>query len=226
MLGKLGYHNISVVSDGIEALDKVAQFPFDAIFMDCQMPGLDGYETTARLRTRGCATPIIAMTANAMQGDREKCLAAGMNDYVSKPLAVQDLADALTRWLDPASTLAEVALIPAYDRADALERFEDDEALLDAVVSVAVEDLPKSIASFNVALQARRSDEVSRIAHSIKGTAANVGASSLAATAGALELHARKGAAGLNELAPGLLEQEFERFRAALERHALERTAQ
>ncbi|HLK65821.1 MAG TPA: two-component regulator propeller domain-containing protein [Bryobacteraceae bacterium] len=93
MLGKLGCE-VDVAADGREALHRWTERPYDVIFMDCQMPNLDGYETTARIRasgSRGRNIPIIATTAHSMVGDRERCLAAGMTDYVSKPLNLQDL---------------------------------------------------------------------------------------------------------------------------------------
>jgi signal transduction histidine kinase/CheY-like chemotaxis protein len=97
LLRKLGCE-VDVASNGIEALQRWAERPYDAIFMDCQMPDLDGYETTARIRAaglRGRDIPIIATTANSMVGDRERCLAAGMTDYISKPLNLSDLKRAL-----------------------------------------------------------------------------------------------------------------------------------
>ena len=99
LLGKLGC-DVDVASNGNEALRLFARRSYDAIFMDCQMPGLDGYETTVRIRAsggRGRAIPIIATTASSMVGDREKCLAAGMTGYVSKPLSLRDLRRALDR---------------------------------------------------------------------------------------------------------------------------------
>jgi CheY-like chemotaxis protein len=93
LLRKLGCE-VDVAGDGIQTFERWAARPYDAIFMDCQMPDLDGYETTARIRAagpRGREIPIIATTAHAMVGDRERCLAAGMTDYVSKPLNLRDL---------------------------------------------------------------------------------------------------------------------------------------
>jgi CheY-like chemotaxis protein len=93
LLGKLGCE-VDVVGNGMEAIDRWALRPYDAIFMDCQMPGIDGYQATQRIREsgeRGRQIPIIAITAASMVGDRERCLAAGMNDYVSKPLDPKDL---------------------------------------------------------------------------------------------------------------------------------------
>jgi CheY-like chemotaxis protein len=92
------------VNDGYEALEALLTQRYDAILMDCQMPEMDGYQTTGELRRRevgGRRTPVIAMTAHAMKGDLEKCLAAGMDDYVSKPLRHQALAEVLQRWLPP-----------------------------------------------------------------------------------------------------------------------------
>jgi CheY-like chemotaxis protein len=102
LLQKLGCE-VDVTENGFETLDRWPQRDYAAIFMDCQMPDLDGYETTQRIRAsggRGAVIPIIATTANSMVGDRERCLASGMNDYVSKPLHIRDLARVLEVWLD------------------------------------------------------------------------------------------------------------------------------
>jgi CheY-like chemotaxis protein len=93
LLGRLGC-DVDVATNGMETLERWGKRPYDAIFMDCQMPGLDGYQTTARIRAtgeRGRQIPIIATTASSMVGDRERCIAAGMTDYVSKPLNPHDL---------------------------------------------------------------------------------------------------------------------------------------
>jgi CheY-like chemotaxis protein len=97
------------VKDGYEALEALLAQRYDAILMDCQMPEMDGYQTTGELRRRevgGRRTPVIAMTAHAMKGDLEKCLAAGMDDYVSKPLRHQALVEVLERWIPGLSARA------------------------------------------------------------------------------------------------------------------------
>jgi PAS domain S-box-containing protein len=103
-LAKLGYH-ADAVADGNEVLEALIRIPYDIILMDCQMPELDGYQTTRRIRrSYGRPIHIIAMTANAMEGDREKCMAAGMNDYLTKPINVPDLLAVLNRWHAPPIT--------------------------------------------------------------------------------------------------------------------------
>jgi PAS domain S-box-containing protein len=102
-LQTMGYR-VDAVTNGLEALDALAREPYDLVLMDCQMPELDGYQTTRRIRTVQAPwrnLPIIAVTAHAMTGDREKCLAAGMNDYLSKPFKQEELMAALDRWLPP-----------------------------------------------------------------------------------------------------------------------------
>jgi CheY-like chemotaxis protein len=99
MLEKLGCR-VDVAASGIEAVAMRRQFPYDLIFMDCQMPEMDGFEATALIRVEESGearVPIVAMTANAMQGDREACLAAGMDDYLPKPVRVEDLRRVIER---------------------------------------------------------------------------------------------------------------------------------
>ena len=107
VLAKLGYQNIEKAQDGLEAVEKAAQGSYDLILMDCQMPKLDGYAATRRLRELGIKVPIVAMTAHAMSGDREKCFEAGMDDYLTKPIAIDKLGAMLEQWLlitvDPAA---------------------------------------------------------------------------------------------------------------------------
>jgi CheY-like chemotaxis protein len=108
-LRKLGYY-ADAVSNGHEVLQALGTVRYDIILMDCQMPEMDGFEATAAIRREpGLAgrVPIVALTANAMQGDRERCLEVGMNDYVTKPVDVGRLAAALQRWL-PANVAALV----------------------------------------------------------------------------------------------------------------------
>jgi len=102
-LGKLGCR-VDVAANGLEALKMTAQLPYDLIFMDCQMPEMDGYETTGHIRKREGAdrhTPIIALTAGAMVKDRERCVQAGMDDYLSKPFRPAQLEELLVTYLGP-----------------------------------------------------------------------------------------------------------------------------
>jgi CheY-like chemotaxis protein len=99
-LRKLGY-SADAVANGLEVLDAIESVPYDVILMDCQMPEMDGYEATKRIRASTSKTaniPIVAMTAHAMEGDRERCLEAGMNDYVSKPVKIEELGRVLEHW--------------------------------------------------------------------------------------------------------------------------------
>jgi CheY-like chemotaxis protein len=111
ILERLGWR-ADVAGNGLEAVDAVALAPYAAILMDCQMPEMDGYEATVVIRKRepkGRRVPVIAMTANALPGDRERCLAAGMDDYVTKPLKRDEVEAALSRWVPKADGVAAKA---------------------------------------------------------------------------------------------------------------------
>jgi CheY-like chemotaxis protein len=102
MVQKLGYR-VNLVTNGKEAIDALSRSSYGLIFMDCQMPEMDGFEACREIRKRGSGVriPIVAITANAMKGDRERCLAAGMDDYVSKPFKQEDLRIVIERWMPP-----------------------------------------------------------------------------------------------------------------------------
>ena len=110
MLEKLGCR-VDVVANGLEAVEASARVEYQCIFMDCQMPEMDGYESTAVIRQRELQTdghiPIIAMTVNAMQSDRDQCLAAGMDDYVSKPVEPKELRTVLRKWVPSTDDAAD-----------------------------------------------------------------------------------------------------------------------
>jgi CheY-like chemotaxis protein/HPt (histidine-containing phosphotransfer) domain-containing protein len=219
ILKKLGLR-ADAVADGAEAIRALETIPYDLVLMDVQMPEVDGIEATRRIRDPGSAVlnhdiPIIAMTAHAMQGDRERCLTAGMNDYVPKPISPQVLAEALDRWLprDSASTPAgrpaghgaagpgrSAAAAPAepapdvvFDRAGMLARLMDDEDLARTVAIGFMEDIPKQIDALRMCLGAGNAPDALRVAHSIKGASANVGGEALRAEASEVEAAAAVG---------------------------------
>ncbi|MBL8720298.1 MAG: response regulator [Myxococcales bacterium] len=166
------------------------QGPFDLVLMDCQMPGVDGFEATRRLRSEGVTAPIVAMTANAMQGDRERCLAAGMDDHVSKPVSLQTLEAILARWGErrpsarapsqPSDPVLDDSLLESLGGAAPpdLRRELRDLYLRDATVRV--DRLRAAVASNDLR-------EVTRLSHALKGASSSVGARRLARRAALLE---------------------------------------
>jgi CheY-like chemotaxis protein len=190
-----GGHKVTVANHGLEALAALASADFDLILMDVQMPEMDGLEATRAIRAREAGTdrhiPIVAMTAHAMKGDRERCLAAGMDDYLAKPVQRSEL-DRVLAWasgspaLSPApSAIAEVA---AFDRNAAIERLGGDEALFREVASLFLSDAPQQLDEIRRAATTRDAATLRRAAHSLKGAAAYVGGTSAAAAAHRLEL--------------------------------------
>ncbi len=213
LLGKWG-HRTLVAANGQEALERLAEQSFDLILMDVQMPVMDGLEATGRIRAgeRGRHTPIIAMTANAMEGDRDTCLSAGMDDYLAKPIKIAELHALLARY-HPAR-----APSPAPRRFDYAGALEDmDEEMVDVVAALFLEEFPKDIAALRTAAAAQDFPEFRRVAHSIKSNCGIFGAQPMVELALALEQI--DPIAGWNDAAEGIghLELEFGGLAQALE---------
>jgi len=241
LLDKLGYR-ADVAGNGIEAIDAVERQDYDVVLMDVQMPEMDGLEATGRIRSHPSllAQPrIVAMTANAMEGDRAACLAAGMDDYVSKPIALQELAAALTRGAigdeapgatAPVATPPEPAAVPPSAAVDAepgtaidavaLDRLrrmlgKKAEAMLPAMVASFGTDGDRLLGDARAGLAEGKAEAVHRAAHTLKSIAASFGARTLATTCHDLEREAK--GADLSRAVERLDEMESELRRAIRE---------
>lgn len=184
-LQRLGYA-VDVVSDGAQALAALACGSYDAVLMDCQMPVMDGFAATQQLRLReapGRRTPVIALTASAMASDRERCLQAGMDDYLSKPIRAEDLAVVLRRWVDGAG---EQALDPAV--LAGLKELGD--GIIEEVLGLYLLDADERLASLRSATDA---GTTLAAAHALKGGSCDVGATRVQALAAELETRAKAG---------------------------------
>ena len=180
-----------VVGDGQAALTALAQAPFDLVLMDIQMPVLDGLAATAAIRaqeqTQGTHVPIIAMTAHAMRGDRERCLAAGMDGYVTKPLKATDLAAAIAQ-LRPAVSSPETRIVtPLVDISAALQGVEGDQDLLVDLFEAFQQDYPKQLAELQDAIGTGNAERMAQVAHSLKGAVGYFGAQTVHTLAHRLE---------------------------------------
>lgn len=209
MVEKLGYKP-DVVENGQEALAALAKGDYAVILMDCQMPVMDGFEATRCIREREASgtsdskldtrphIPIVAVTANAMQGDRERCLATGMDDYLAKPIKLDELRSALTRWASalPDHTVTvqqktrSVAADPTrgiFDPAKMYQNIGGDSELFAQLVGLFLDRHQSMLTDIRTALADADSIALERMAHTFKGTAGNLCASQVALTAGRLE---------------------------------------
>jgi CheY-like chemotaxis protein len=185
MLAKRGLE-VDIAGDGEEALAKLADHEYAAVFMDCQMPNLDGYSATRRIRADGLRLPIIAMTAHAMKGDRERCLEAGMDDYLSKPLRSETLDEVLERWIE-APAPAPAAIEPLIDEAR-MRTFRDDYPdIVDQLLELFLSSTPPLLDELRTAADAGDHDELRRAAHKLKGSCQNIGATFMATLCRTLE---------------------------------------
>jgi HPt (histidine-containing phosphotransfer) domain-containing protein len=200
--------------------------------MDVQMPEMDGFEATQAIRSGKAGVlnpriPIIAMTAHAMKGDRERCLAAGMDDYLSKPIVPQALQKALETWLDhaqkqpsgertPKREISALEGPPVFDRQALSARLMGDTDLIKQIIAGFLEDMPKQIQSLKGHIERRDAEAAGKQAHTIKGAAANAGGLALSAVAGEMEKASRSGGRdGIAALLPELKRQ-FNRLRTQM----------
>jgi two-component system sensor histidine kinase/response regulator len=187
MLEMLGCRAV-VANHGREALEALDRTAFDLILMDCQMPEMDGFEATAEIRRREAARingrriPIVALTAGAVDGDREKCLAAGMDDYVTKPFSFDQFERALRRWLpaaDPVAKSTPCIDVQVLERMRAL-RGNGGSDLAAKVIGVYLNDAPGRLRSLQEAVARGDTVAMGRTAHAFKSASANLGATTLA----------------------------------------------
>lgn len=205
----LGYRNVTCVANGLEVLNTLQENAYDLVLMDCLMPKLDGYRTTEAIRElegEGHHTPIIAMTANAMPGEREKCLAAGMDDYVSKPVQLSELEKRITAWLEPdvpensrlekteigqeEDRISLAKLDCPIDRDRVSELTAGDSEFEIELLETFLEDVPTYLAEAKQALHQQDLLTVARRAHQIKGAGSMVAVYHLPEIAKTLELQA------------------------------------
>jgi len=188
-------------SNGVEALQAVARGRYDVILMDCQMPGMDGYTATRQIRARGSGdgprVPIVAMTANVLPGERERCLAAGMDDYLAKPVRVTELAEALDRWVPTLGAAPAIDAAPSTDAASVRQRLASMKELLGADWEeshrVFVSHSRETLAALQAATERRDAAAVVHLAHLLRGGCAMMGATAVESLAAALEEEALAG---------------------------------
>ena len=226
-----------VSGSGYEALAALQNIPYDLVLMDVQMPEMDGLETTRQIRAQHSAVlnhhiPIIAMTAHASTKDRDRCLQAGMSDYITKPFKPQALFDVLNRWLPEASSQEsytsneQPALIPSalttnehiqvFDKTGLQERLMNDDELAQTVIKGFIGDIPTQIQALKGYLETGDLKSAERQAHTIKGASANVGGEALRAVASQMEAVGRNGDLPAMQKLIGKLELQFERLRQVL----------
>jgi two-component system, sensor histidine kinase and response regulator len=228
-------HTVEVVETGTAALEAVEARRFDLVLMDMQMPEMDGFDAVAAIRAKeqgsGRHVPIVAMTAHAMKGDRERCLEAGADGYVAKPFRRADLRQAIARAVPDALTAppatapvpAETGDVvpgagprPGLDEAAILDRVEGDRALLAEVVDLFVADSPSLLGALQTAVDAGDPTALKAAAHTLKGSAANFGPSRLVELALELEELGRAGDAASAAAVLAELERELGWFQSAL----------
>ena len=206
---------VMVANDGVEALTLLKATNFDGVLMDCQMPIMDGYEATRKIRQQEQYKdlPVIAMTANAMAGDKEKVLEAGMNDHIAKPINVNDMFNTMAKWITPANP--QLISTVEVEPADKEERFPELTGInVSAGLAITqgntalyrklLVKFRENYADFSTALrdilESDDAEALTRLAHTLKGVAGNIGATQIQEAAGALEQASIRGQSDYEEL--------------------------
>ena len=215
-LQKLGYQ-ADTAGNGIEAVESVMRGRYDLVLMDCQMPEMDGFDATREIRRleRDRRTPIVALTANALEGDRERCIAVGMDDYLSKPVIESELSAMLARWIPEAATTAiDVLDVPTLDRLRELAGGSNE--VIEEIAVLYVRDAPSRLAAIDAAIAGRDAKALAMAAHAFKSSSGNIGALRMQELCGALELLGISGAMEGAEVLARDLHDEYERVKEAL----------
>jgi len=230
MLHKRG-HEVAAVENGRQALEMLEREPFDLVLMDVQMPEMDGFTATRIIREREKATgrhiPIVAMTAHALKGDRERCIEAGMDDYVSKPIKRLQLYETIERVVaetsrgrSPADASAPAgADDPAdsiLDREEILERVGGDMELLAELVEIFTADSAEMLGRIEKAIETGDAEELRSAAHALKGSVGNFGENAAFKTARSLEMMGKEGDLSNAKQALDLLKKQVEQVLEAL----------
>ena len=228
-------HQIEVATNGHAVLAALDKNTFDVVLMDLQMPGMDGLQAAREIRRReesqvarspsATRLPIIALTAHAMTGDRETCLAAGMDDYVAKPIRRRELVSALERIFPPdveVKTKPQLESEPPFDSAKLLSELDGNTSLLHRLAQVYFEHTPALVQTIQATAAAGEAKELERAAHTLKGSLIQFIANPAMQAAARLEEAARTGAASVVTLAVELT-RELERFDTALRNFLAER---
>jgi len=229
---------VDVAADGLAALNSLDQAPTDApyilVLMDCQMPEMDGYEATSAIRNgkageRYKTIPIIAMTANAMEGDRRKCLEAGMDDYLSKPIDTELLFEKLQQWLPGAEEKPVLRKVvehtpelerAVWDKEAALKRLLSDEDLLNTLVEVFLDEMPTRMDELKQGMESGDCEKIHYLAHTIKGTAGNLSALGLQKQATLMEAAAKEADIEQVSILMPALQQAIEQLKQRFEQHS------
>jgi len=230
MLARLGF-TADPVPNGARAIEALQATNYDLVLMDCEMPVLDGYEATRRIRNAAFGAlnprvPIIAVTANAMPGDRERCIRSGMDDYLAKPIDPDELASALTKWIGQHAALQEHVETTAvsakrvdevFDRASLMKRLSGNEVLAQRLITEFLGDTPSQLLILRNLLEAGDTPGARRQAHKLKGAAATLSAGALREVAFQAEQAAMAGQ--LEKLGDLLatMEGEFDRVKGVLQ---------
>jgi PAS domain S-box-containing protein len=211
LLRALGYRT-ATADDGRAAIEAARDGGFDAILMDVQMPRMDGYTATRRIRTHetGARLPIIAMTAAAVEGERERCLAAGMDDYLTKPVDAARLAETLDRWLAPGPSYADRLDLARLEELRELDDPADGSSYVDRAIANFLGRAEAQVATMTDAAAAGDADQLRTVAHQLAGSALNLGAVTLGENAREVEEKVANGsledaAAALPALAEGMV---------------------